>query len=65
MNLNKLEEAERNNKRVIFVFSYIDKNLYWDYSKDEYSLGKMKRWDRGKLEIFDGGYINHKYLKEF
>ena len=65
MNLNKLIEAERNNKKVIFVFSYTDKNLYWEFSKDEYSLGKMKRWDRGKLEIFNGGYINHKYLKEF
>ena len=65
MNLNKLIEAERNDKKVIFVFNYLDKILYWEFQKNQFYLGKMKRYDRGKLEIFNGGYINHKYLKEF
>ena len=61
---NKLKIAEENpDNKYKFLFLFTDGLYEWEYNKDEYTIKKGGRKDRGKLEYKDYAYIGIDKLK--
>ena len=61
---NKLKIAEENpDKKYKFLFLFKDGLYEWDFKKDEYTVKKGGRKDRGKFEYKDYAYIEINKLK--
>ena len=61
---NKLKIAEDNpENKYKFLFLFTDGLYEWEYNKDEYTIKKGGRKDRGKFEYKDYAYIGIDKLK--
>ncbi len=61
---NKLKIAEENpDNKYKFLFLFTDGLYEWEYNKDEYTVKKGGRKDRGKFEYKDYAYIGIDKLK--
>jgi hypothetical protein len=61
---NKLKIAEEDTEnKYKFLFLFTDGLYEWEYNKDEYTIKKGGRKDRGKFEYKDYAYIGIDKLK--
>ena len=49
-------------KNIVFIFNCEDGIYYWDLNKDEYTLGKGGRCDRGCNEFYKMAFINIEFI---
>lgn len=65
---NKLDYAEKSGKTCYFVFNYPEGIYYWKYDKEligeTVKIGLGGRFDRGRPEVKDYGYIPTNLLTE-
>lgn len=58
--LNKILKAEKDTSKKLyrFYFLFTDGLYYWDYNKEQYTIRKGGRWDRGRPEIKEYAYVD-------
>ena len=63
VNYSKVLKTSKIKKKKIIIFNYEDGLFYWIVNKDEYTLGKGGRSDRGCHEYYTMCFVKKESLK--
>tara|TARA_R110000782_G_scaffold90546_1_gene173638 strand:- start:102 stop:521 length:420 start_codon:yes stop_codon:yes gene_type:complete len=64
VNYSKLLKSNDSKKKRVIVFNYTDGIFVWYVNKDEYTIGKGGRCDRGCSEYYTMAFIPKEVLKD-